>query len=112
MPTRFTAVITKSEDLPLFVARCPQVGTVSQGKTKEEALKNLKEATELYLEEVTDSSPCLAFPLESLLEKSSVLSSAWAFIFSGRKERYAGDVCSRKSPQSKPRSSPPVRASP
>jgi len=27
------------------------VGTVSQGKTIEEALKNLKEATELYLEE-------------------------------------------------------------
>lgn len=46
----------KSEDLPLFVARCPQVGTVSQGKTEKEALKNLKEATELYLEEVTDSS--------------------------------------------------------
>ncbi len=56
VPTRFTAVITKSEDLPLFVARCPQVGTASQGKTEEEALKNLKEATELYLEEVTDSS--------------------------------------------------------
>ena len=56
VPTRFTAVITKSEDLPLFVARCPQVGTVSQGKTEGEALKNLKEATELYLEEVTDSS--------------------------------------------------------
>ena len=35
MPTRFTAVITKSEDLPLFVARCPQVGTVSQGKTED-----------------------------------------------------------------------------
>ena len=85
MPTRFTAVITKSEDLPLFVARCPQVGTVSQGKTEEEALKNLKEATELYLEEVTDSSPCLAFPLGSQLEKPSVLSSAWAFILSGRR---------------------------
>ncbi|MDE2744243.1 MAG: type II toxin-antitoxin system HicB family antitoxin [Gemmatimonadota bacterium] len=56
MLTRFTAVITKSEDLPLFIARCSQVGTVSQGKTEEEALKNLKEATELYLEEVTDSS--------------------------------------------------------
>jgi predicted RNase H-like HicB family nuclease len=27
------------------------VGTVSQGKTVEEAVENLKEATELYLEE-------------------------------------------------------------
>lgn len=39
----------------LYVAECPEVGTVSQGTTLEEALANLKEATELYLEE---------FPLE------------------------------------------------
>ena len=31
--------------------KCPEVGTVSQGKSIEEAIKNLKEATELYLEE-------------------------------------------------------------
>ena len=35
----------------MYVADCPEVGTVSQGKTIEEALANLKEATELYLEE-------------------------------------------------------------
>jgi predicted RNase H-like HicB family nuclease len=29
----------------------PEVGTVSQGSTIEDALANLKEATELYLEE-------------------------------------------------------------
>jgi len=34
-----------------YVAECPEVGTISQGKTIEEAIKNLKEATELYLEE-------------------------------------------------------------
>jgi predicted RNase H-like HicB family nuclease len=34
-----------------YVAECPEVGTVSQGKTIEEAINNLKEATELYLEE-------------------------------------------------------------
>ena len=34
-----------------YVAECPEVGPVSQGKTIEEAIKNLKEATELYLEE-------------------------------------------------------------
>ncbi len=45
----FTAVIQKEEDF--YVAKCPEVGTVSQGKTIEEALDNLKEATELYLEE-------------------------------------------------------------
>ena len=39
-----------------FVSKCPEIGTVSQGRTKEEALQNLKEATELYLEE---------FPIEN-----------------------------------------------
>ncbi|MFH1126889.1 MAG: type II toxin-antitoxin system HicB family antitoxin [archaeon] len=45
----FTAILEKEEDM--YVARCPEVGTVSQGNTIEEALRNLKEATELYLEE-------------------------------------------------------------
>ena len=44
-----TAVLHKEEDL--YVAECPEVGTVSQGYTVEEAVANLKEATELYLEE-------------------------------------------------------------
>ncbi|NLJ22280.1 type II toxin-antitoxin system HicB family antitoxin, partial [Methanothrix soehngenii] len=44
-----TAVIRRDEDM--YVAECPEVGTASQGKTIEEAVKNLKEATELYLEE-------------------------------------------------------------
>jgi predicted RNase H-like HicB family nuclease len=44
-----TAVLHIEEDL--YVAECPEVGTVSQGKTIEEAIANLKEATELYLEE-------------------------------------------------------------
>jgi len=45
----FTAVLYKENDL--YVAECPEVGTVSQGYTIEEAVANLKEATELYLEE-------------------------------------------------------------
>ena len=48
-----TAILHKEEDM--YVAECPEVGTVSQGKTIEEAINNLREATELYLEE---------FPLE------------------------------------------------
>ncbi|RJP70568.1 MAG: type II toxin-antitoxin system HicB family antitoxin [Candidatus Abyssobacteria bacterium SURF_17] len=50
MTTRtFAAVIHKEEDL--YVAECPEVGTVSQGTSIDEAIANLKEATELYLEE-------------------------------------------------------------
>lgn len=45
----FTAVLHKEGDL--YVAQCPEVGTVSQGYSVEEAVANLKEATELYLEE-------------------------------------------------------------
>ena len=45
----FTAVVHKEEDL--YVAECPEVGTASQGQTIEEAIQNLQEATELYLEE-------------------------------------------------------------
>ncbi len=44
-----TAVLHKEDDM--YVADCPEVGTISQGYTIEEALANLKEATELYLEE-------------------------------------------------------------
>lgn len=48
-----TAIIR--QDNNLFVADCPEVGTVSQGETVDEAISNLKEATEIYLE---------AFPLK------------------------------------------------
>ena len=45
----FSAVLHEEDDM--YVAECPEVGTVSQGNTVEEAVRNLKEATELYLEE-------------------------------------------------------------
>jgi predicted RNase H-like HicB family nuclease len=45
----FTAVIHKEDNL--YVAECPEIGTASQGETIEEAVSNLQEATELYLEE-------------------------------------------------------------
>ena len=47
--TTFTAVVHKEENL--YVAECPEVGTASQGETIEEAVNNLREATELYLKE-------------------------------------------------------------
>lgn len=45
----FSAIIHQEEGV--YVAECPEVGTVSEGDTLEEAIANLKEATELYLEE-------------------------------------------------------------
>jgi predicted RNase H-like HicB family nuclease len=52
----FTAIIHKEDNL--FVAQCPEIGTASQGETFEAALKNLKEATELYLEEFHSKETC------------------------------------------------------
>ncbi|MBE3121524.1 MAG: type II toxin-antitoxin system HicB family antitoxin [Thermoplasmata archaeon] len=58
----FSAVVHKEKKY--YVAECPEVGTVSQGKTIEEAINNLKEATELYLEELPmkkTSKPFVSF---------------------------------------------------
>ncbi|XWK88238.1 MAG: type II toxin-antitoxin system HicB family antitoxin [Phormidium sp.] len=53
----FTTIIYKEEDM--YIAECPEIGTVDQGETIEEAIENLKEATKLYLEE--SSSICEYF---------------------------------------------------
>ncbi len=50
-----TAVLLPAEEGG-FVALNPETGTTTQGESVPEALANLREATELYLEE---------FPLES-----------------------------------------------
>jgi predicted RNase H-like HicB family nuclease len=48
MSRQLNAVITKEENW--YVARCVELGVVSQGKSIEEAKANLKEAVELSLE--------------------------------------------------------------
>jgi len=50
-PVNLTAVIYPDADSDWLVAHNPETGTTTQGKTFEEALANLKEATELYLSE-------------------------------------------------------------
>ena len=45
-----TAVLTPAEEGG-FIALNPETGTTTQGETVEEAVKNLKEATELFVEE-------------------------------------------------------------
>lgn len=46
----FSAVITEAEDGG-FIAFNPETGTTTQGETFDEAVANLREATELFLEE-------------------------------------------------------------
>jgi predicted RNase H-like HicB family nuclease len=46
-----TAIINRSPDGKWLVAYNPETGTTTQGKTYDDALANLREATELYLSE-------------------------------------------------------------
>ena len=65
---RFTTTITKEGKW--YVARCIELGVVSQGKTIEEAQKNLREAVELYLEDRPKAKKYLSkeAPLVTTLE--------------------------------------------
>lgn len=56
-----TAILTPAEEGG-YVALNPETGTATQGESVAEAIANLKEATELYLEEFplkTDGKPLL-----------------------------------------------------
>ena len=58
MKTRsFTVIVYKEEDM--YIAECPEVGTVDQGETIEQAVAGVREATLLYLEEfpLPEASP-------------------------------------------------------
>lgn len=44
----YTAILEKEGDL--YVALCPELDVASQGATVEDAVANLKEAVELFLE--------------------------------------------------------------
>jgi predicted RNase H-like HicB family nuclease len=69
---QLSALVWKEDKF--FVAKCLEVEVASQGKTKKEALKNLKEALELYFED-------FSFPIKSSysnvsLEKISISNPA------------------------------------
>lgn len=72
---KYTAVVEKDDDW--WCAYCPELGTVSQGKTKKSALVNLKEVTELYLEEV--SQPVQKSFISSIQVNTNVnIKSIWS----------------------------------
>jgi len=50
MKLKLTAVLVK-EDVGGYSSICPELDVASQGETVEEAVGNLKEAVELYLED-------------------------------------------------------------
>jgi predicted RNase H-like HicB family nuclease len=69
---KLTAIIYPDSETGLLVAECPEIGTASQGHTEEEALSNLQEATDLYLEAFPQTLIYLeAFP--QTLKKSAAI---------------------------------------
>jgi predicted RNase H-like HicB family nuclease len=60
-----TAVVTQDGDW--YVARCLEIEAVSQGETVEQALANLRDVVEVYLEE-EGPPPALAHPLVTSID--------------------------------------------
>lgn len=65
-----TFLISIQKDDSYFVARCPELGVTSQGRTVEEAQINIKEAIELYIESfgLKDLPPDIFKPLLTTVE--------------------------------------------
>ena len=61
--TILTAILHREEEI--YVAECPDAGTVSRGETNDEALQNQKEATEMYLEEIPMGGPTDTFHVKT-----------------------------------------------
>ena len=61
---KYRVIIEQDED-GMFVVEVPSLpGCISQGKTREEALENIKEAVELYLESLKDYNEPIPLPIE------------------------------------------------
>jgi predicted RNase H-like HicB family nuclease len=67
MSRTFTAAVHQEEDW--YVAQCLEIDVASQGETILDALANLREAVELYLDEVEDPHPT-ATPLVTSFQVS------------------------------------------
>ncbi len=67
MTHQFSTIITKENHL--YVAHCPELDIASQGETIEDAINNLKEAIELYLEDEDAEIESTDFkPMVTLIE--------------------------------------------
>ena len=72
---RLSAVISKEEGE--YVALCPELDVASQGDSIEDALANLKEAVELYLEDEKDLKLPEASPFVTTFEVKVCAYSEW-----------------------------------
>ena len=70
---KLTAIINK-ENL-LYTAWCPELDIASQGESIEKAIKNLKEAIELYLED-EDAELKASHPIITTIEVKNAKTSS------------------------------------
>ncbi|MEA5619287.1 type II toxin-antitoxin system HicB family antitoxin [Cronbergia sp. UHCC 0137] len=72
----FTVILYKEDDV--YIAECPEVGTVDQGETIEQAIAGLKEATRLYLEEfpLPETSPSFGDLARSFVECDRLITNS------------------------------------
>jgi antitoxin HicB len=65
---KYRIIIEQDED-GVFVAECPSLpGAISQGKTREEAIKNIKNAIKGYLESLKKTNE----PIPSLISEEII----------------------------------------
>lgn len=68
---KYRVLIQKDED-GIFVAKCPSLpGCISQGKTREEALANIRDAASGYLQSLKKHNEPLPYVEEELVEVSA-----------------------------------------
>ncbi|MEW5760907.1 MAG: type II toxin-antitoxin system HicB family antitoxin [Candidatus Thermoplasmatota archaeon] len=71
---RFTVVIERDED-GLYIASCPAIqGCYTQGKTYDEAMKNIKDAIKLHIEARKKLGEPI--PIEQAIEEVEIFAKA------------------------------------
>ena len=70
---KFNLTATVWEEEGIYVSKCPELGVASCGDTPKEALSNLKEAVELYLDNAKELG--LIRDIETALTSSSKFTS-------------------------------------
>jgi len=69
---KYRIIIEQDED-GIFVAECPSLpGCVSQGKTRSEAVENIKDAIQGYLESLKKHNEPIPLPIQEELVEVSV----------------------------------------
>jgi predicted RNase H-like HicB family nuclease len=72
VPVKFRVTIEPDED-GIFVAQCPALpGCISQGKTYDEAMTNIRDAIQGYLESLKKHGEAIPSPITEAIVEVSV----------------------------------------